>query len=106
MENFLNILPVLYIYWASGLIVWSGIVCVMQGLAIVHNRRRYQHSRRSDILMLFSVGMCGLLLTASVFIIPQFTVLFVEIALMLALWYTVFLVALNHINVTCFIDRK
>lgn len=106
MEKFLNMLPILYIYWACGLIVWSSIACAMQAMVISHNRKRYHHSRKWDIMMLFVVGMCGIFLGVSVFVIPQVTTLFVEIALMLVLWYTVFLVALNHINILCFMARK
>lgn len=106
MEHFLNMLPILYIYWASGLVVWSGIVCVMQAMVITHNKKRNQDCRRSDITTLFAVGMFGTFLAVSVFAIPQITVLFVEIALMLVLWYTVFLFALNHINVLSFIHNK
>ena len=105
MEQVLSILPVLYIYWACGLIVWSTIVCGMQALVLNHNRQRNQSCRRADIVMLFMVGLCGLFLGVSVFIIPQITALFVEIALLVVLWYTVFLVALNHLNVQCFIAR-
>lgn len=106
MENFLSLLPILYIYWASGLIVWSGIVCVMQAMVLVHNKQRKQSCRRSDLTALFAVGICGSFLAISVFIIPQITVLFIEIALMMVLWYTVFLFALNHINVLSFIHRR
>lgn len=106
MEQYLNLLPILYIYWASGLIVWSGIVCVMQVMVLRHNMKRNQDCRRSDITTMFAVGMCGTFLAISVFVIPQVTLLFVEIALMLVLWYTVFLFALNHINVLSFIHRN
>jgi hypothetical protein len=56
--------------------------------------------------MMFVVGGCGAFLGLSVFCVPQITALFVEIALILALWYTVFLVAVNHINVQSFITRN
>ena len=106
MEKILDILPVFYIYWACGLMVWSTIVCGMQAMVLRHNKKRNQSCRRSDILMMFVVGACGAFLGVSVFAVPQITTLFVEVALILALWYTVFLVAVNHINVQCFIARN
>lgn len=106
MEQFLNMLPILYVYWACGLIVWSTMICTMQCMVLVHNKKRHQSCRRSDILMLFAVGTCGIFMGISVFVIPQMTFLFVEIALLMALWYTVFLVAINHMNIISFVSRN
>lgn len=99
METILNQLPVIYTYWACGLMTWSVIVCLMMGRVISLSHKTRSFLPRTDTAVFVTIAIGAILLFISVFVIPQVTVLFVEIALLLSLWYTVFLGIINHLNI-------
>lgn len=99
METVLSLLPVVYVYWASGLMVWSMIQASLTGNIVRIIKNRHQVTRKTDVLIMVTMMVCAALLYASVFVVPSITALFVDIALVVALWYTVFLGTVSHFNI-------
>jgi len=99
MENFQQLLPVVYTYWASVLIVWSLVVCFMLGKSIATAKHTHMIVPKTDTLVLITILIGAFVLFASIFLIPSVTVLFIEVALLLSLWYTIFLGIVNHLNI-------
>jgi hypothetical protein len=106
MENILEQLPFIYVYWACGLMTWSAIVCLMLGRVISISRKTKYLIPRTDSLVFITIALGGIMLFISVFVIPQVTVLFIEIALLLSLWYTVFLGIVNHLNIVTWLRYR
>lgn len=106
MEAILALLPVAYVYWASILLVWSVIQAGITGniLRIINNK--HQVCRRTDLLIMFTMIVCAAILFATIFIIPHITVLFVDIVMVIALWYTVFLATVSQFNISSMILIK
>lgn len=104
MEHILNTLPSIFMYWAGALIVWSGIVVVMQTKIIMAARQLQAYTRSSDTIILITVAIGAIFLIGATFIVPQISVLFVEVLLILSLWYTVFLMMINILNVNCWVS--
>lgn len=99
MESILAILPVFYVYWASGLMIWSILQAGITGNIVRVINSRHSFHRKTDLLIMFTLVVCAALLYASVFVVPYITALFVDIALVVALWYTVFLGTVCHFNI-------
>lgn len=99
MEHIFNQLPVIYVYWACLLVVWSIINSGMMCKIILNAHHNHTYTRQSNVLILGTTIVGGIMLAGSVFVVPQVTVLFVEIALILSLWYTVFLATISHLNI-------
>lgn len=99
METILALLPVFYVYWASGLMVWSIIQAGLTGNIVRIINNRHSIWRKTDLLIMLTLVVCAALLYASVFVVPGVTALFVDIALVVVLWYTVFLAAVCHFNI-------
>jgi hypothetical protein len=102
MEYIFNLLPVIYVYWAGILAVWSLINGGMM-FKIIASACIQSYTKQSYLILLITVLIGGGLLVTSVFMIPQVTVLFIEIACMLALWYTVFLITVSHLNIVAYL---
>lgn len=104
MEHFLKTLPAVFIYWSSALIVWSCIVFGMQTRIILAARKIQKYTRSSDTIILITVAIGAMILFIPTFVIPEVSVLFVEVLLILCLWYTVFLMMINILNVNCWVN--
>lgn len=99
MEGILALLPIFYVYWASGLMVWSILQAGITGRLVQILRGRHQMYRKADLLIMATLIVCAGILFASVFLIPNIMALFAEIALIVALWYTVFLAIVSQFNI-------
>ena len=99
MDTIQHQLPIVYTYWASFLIVWSLIVCFMLGRTIAIAKHTHLIVPKTDTLVLITILIGAFVLFASIFLIPSVTVLFIEVALLLSLWYTIFLGIVNHLNI-------
>lgn len=100
METILTFLPVAYVYWASILMVWSVLQAGITGNIVRIFKNRYNMYRQTDMLVMATMLMCAGMLYGSVFVVPHITALFIDIALVVALWYTVFLGTVSQFNLS------
>lgn len=99
MEYIFTNLSLIYVYWACLLAVWSIINGGMLFKIIVSTYSAQSYTKQATLMILLMILVSAIVLLVSVFVIPQITVLFVEVGLMLALWYTVFSATISHLSV-------